>query len=266
MAEGKREFSRSGNAPLVAASARGSRYRFRLTEVRRRRDAHRGSRQGGYSLGVGEIGEVTRAEAGEKAHQTRGSVGGISWGGWAGKGWEKRRDGERTGRNGRGGVPGGVRARRERGGVGKGARGVVQFRVGITLDFRGDVATSPALALPVATLLLLLSSTFGGLQPHRPLPHLRVLCFAISAREGHPPLVLQGKSTHPDYLGKIDPSAFATLYTVHGTNISRRMIFLLLLPSVPTWPFVDGQPYGEGRALVMPNIPFFSSIIGIIKN
>jgi len=66
---------------LVAASARGSRYRFRLTEVRRRRGAHRGSRRrGGYSLGVDEIGEVTRAEAGEKAHQTRGSVGGISWG------------------------------------------------------------------------------------------------------------------------------------------------------------------------------------------
>lgn len=103
---------------------------------------------------------------------------------------------------------GGVRARRERGGVGKGARGVVQFRVGITLDFRGDVATSPALSLPpplpllpVATLLLLLLfSTFGGLQPHLSLPHLRVLCFAISAREGHPPLVLRGKSTHPDYI------------------------------------------------------------------
>ena len=66
---------------LVAASARGSRYRFRLTEVRRRRGAHRGSHRGGYSLGVGEIGEVTWMEAGEKAHQTRGSVGGISWGG-----------------------------------------------------------------------------------------------------------------------------------------------------------------------------------------
>lgn len=82
MAEGEREFSGSGSAPLVAASARGSRYRFRLTEVRRRRGAHRGSRRrGGYSLGVGEIGEVNRARRRErKAHQTRGSVGGISWG------------------------------------------------------------------------------------------------------------------------------------------------------------------------------------------
>lgn len=90
-------------------------------------------------------------------------------------------------------MPESMRARRERGGVGKGARGVVQFRVGITLDFRGDVATSPALSLPpspflpVAThLLFLLSSTFGGLQPHLPLPHLRVLCFAISAKATHP--------------------------------------------------------------------------------
>ena len=36
---------------------------------------------------------------------------------------------------------------RERREVGKGVRGVVQFRVGITLDFRGDVATSAALSL-----------------------------------------------------------------------------------------------------------------------
>jgi len=165
-------------------------------------------------------------EAGEKAHQTRGSVGGISWGGWAGKGWEKRGDGERTGRNGRGGVPGGVRARRERG-VGKGARGVVQFRVGITLDFRGDVATS----LPSPSPSLLFStSSFSPLpsaasNPTRSLPHLRVLCFAISAREGHPPLVLQGKSTHPDYLGDRRDRSFHARYPIyrprHGTNISR---------------------------------------------
>jgi len=97
----------------------------------------------------------------------------------------------------------------------------VQFRVGITLDFRGDVATSPAHPVPRPSRSPLppfsytssaVSSTFSGLQPVSPFPLLRVLCFAISAREGHPPLVLQGKSTHPGYLGEIDPSVRATLY------------------------------------------------------
>lgn len=91
MAEGEREFSGSGSAPLVAASARGSRYRFRLTEVRRRRGAHRGSRRrGGYSLGVGEIGEVTRAEAGEKGAPD-------SWVGRRDLMGRGRREGERNG-------------------------------------------------------------------------------------------------------------------------------------------------------------------------
>jgi len=97
----------------------------------------------------------------------------------------------------------------------------VQFRVGITLDFRGDVATSPAHPVPRPSRSPLppfsytssaVSSTFGGLQPVSPFPLLCVLCFAISAREGHPPLVLQGKSTQPGYLGEIDPSVRATLY------------------------------------------------------
>lgn len=48
-----------------------------------------------------------------------------------------------------------VRERRE---VGKGVRGVVQFRVGITLDFRGDVATSAALSLQLLLCLFLLAS------------------------------------------------------------------------------------------------------------
>lgn len=149
-----------------------------------------------------------------------------------------------------------MRARRERGGVGKGARGVVQFRVGITLDFRGDVATSPALSPSSPPPSESSSSTFVGLQPHLPRPHLRVLCFAISAREGHPPLVLQGKSTHPDYLGEIDPSARATLYTVHGTNISRRMIFFLFSPSTSTLA-VRADLMEKDEHYVTPSIPSF---------
>lgn len=182
---------------------------------------------------------MTRAEAGEKAHQTRGSVGGISWGEGGKRVREKRRDGERTGRNGRGGMPESMRARRERGGVGKGARGVVQFRVGITLDFRGDVATSPALSLlPSPPLPRRYPPPPPSLhhlrRPPTPRPPSAPPCLVFCHfSEGHPPLVLQGKSTHPDYLGEIDPSARATLYTVHGTNISRRMIFLLLLSSAP---------------------------------
>lgn len=54
--------------------------------------------------------------------------------------------------------------------VGKGVRGVVQFRVGITLDFRGDVATSAALFPPPTVLFLLPPSPSS----------LRVLCFAVS--------------------------------------------------------------------------------------
>lgn len=49
--------------------------------------------------------------------------------------------------------------KRERREVGKGVRGVVQFRVGITLDFRGDVATSAAL-FPLTTAAPL-PSTFS---------------------------------------------------------------------------------------------------------
>lgn len=160
-----------------------------------------------------------------------------------------------------------MRARRERGGVGKGARGVVQFRVGITLDFRGDVATSPALSLPPPLSprryppppLSLLHLWRPPTLPPPPAPPCLVFCHFS---EGHPPLVLQGKSTHPDYLGEIDPSAHATLYTVHSTNISRRMIFLLLLSSTPkrrgrsptVW-LMDDRHY------VTPNIFFFLVII-----
>lgn len=169
-------------------------------------------------------------------------------------------------------MPESMRARRERGGVGKGARGVVQFRVGITLDFRGDVATSPALSLPSSlpprrypppppSLLHLRPPTL----PPPPAPPCLVFCHFS---EGHPPLVLQGKSTHPDYLGEIDPSARATLYTVHGTNISRRMIFLLLLSSAPTQCGCSptASIMEKDRHYVMPNIFFFPVIIGITKN
>lgn len=171
-----------------------------------------------------------------------------------------------------------MRARRERGGVGKGARGVVQFRVGITLDFRGDVATSPALSLPPThspTPLppcrypppppSLLHLRRPPTLPPPPAPPCLVFCHFS---EGHPPLVLQGKSTHPDYLGEIDPSARATLYTVHGTYISRRMIFLLLLSSAPTRrgrsPTVSFME--KDRRYVTSNIFFYSAITEIIKN
>jgi len=140
----------------------------------------------------------------------------------------------------------------------------VQFRVGITLDFRGDVATSPAHPVPRPSRSPLppfsytssaVSSTFGGLQPVSPFPLLCVLCFAISAREGHPPLVLQGKSTQPGYLGEIDPSVRATLYiymcacvcvcvcvcvSSKRRDIPPRRIFLFLLPSAWTLPFAHG--------------------------
>lgn len=59
---------------------------------------------------------------------------------------------------------------RERREVGKGVRGVVQFRVGITLDFRGDVATSAALSLQCYCS----ASSSWLLLRHG------VLCFAVS--------------------------------------------------------------------------------------
>lgn len=165
---------------------------------------------------------------------------------------EKRRDGERTGRNGRGGgAREGVRARRERGGVGKGARGVVQFRVGITLDFRGDVATSPALSPSTPPPTSAASSAFSGLHnPTTPSPRfsslrfLRILCFAISARR--PPTPRTTGKEHPPrhYLGEIDPSARATLYTVHQREhiASDDIPLLSLSPSTLSPDVAAGRP------------------------
>lgn len=114
-------------------------------------------------------------------------------------------------------MPGGVRARRERGGVGKGARGVVQFRVGITLDFRGDVATSPALSLspplsprryPPPSLLHLRRPPT---PPPPPAPPCLVFCH-FSARR--PPTPRTTGKEHPPRLSGRDRS-FRARYPIY---------------------------------------------------
>lgn len=98
------------------------------------------------------------------------------------------------------------RARRER--VGKGVRGVVQFRVGITLDFRGDVARLP---FP---------------SPHRSassFSFLRVLRFAVSMCGAYTPLPSSPdteKEQQPPGLSARDRSFRAPylLYIVSTTN------------------------------------------------
>lgn len=155
-----------------------------------------------------------------------------------------------------------MRARRERGGVGKGARGVVQFRVGITLDFRGDVATSPALSFPspslhlFAALLLLLflhlqrppNSLPFSLSLPLPITRISVSCVLPfqRAKATHPSYYRE----HPDYLGEIDPSAHATLYTVHGTkHIASDDISPFLAFGLDVAVQRDGRPHERGRAL-----------------
>lgn len=152
-----------------------------------------------------------------------------------------------------------MRARRERGGVGKGARGVVQFRVGITLDFRGDVATSPALSSSTPPPS---SAAFSGRlqrppQPHDPLPPLLVPSL--------PPYLVfchfSAKATHPSYyreraptqtLSGRDRSFRATLYTVHRREhiASDDIPLLSLSPSALSPDVAAGRP--TDRRLARP--------------
>lgn len=106
------------------------------------------------------------------------------------------------------------RARRER--VGKGVRGVVQFRVGITLDFRGDVATSAALSLPPPfCLFLLLPSCLAfcrfyvrGLYPYPSSPD--------TEKEQQPPgLSARDRSFRAPYLLYIVPTTNTTHSHTH---------------------------------------------------
>lgn len=111
-------------------------------------------------------------------------------------GWRARDVGEGKGR-------GGWEQDGMRGGVGKGARGVVQFRVGITLDFRGDVATSPAL------LLLYPPSRYHPSPP--PLPSaasnlpLNPLASRFRASVSSVLPFQRAKATHPSYYGERAP-------------------------------------------------------------
>lgn len=118
-----------------------------------------------------------------------------------------------------------MRARRERGGVGKGARGVVQFRVGITLDFRGDVATSPALSLPPPypsspSLPSSSSSSFSSppsaaSNPTSP-SRISVSCVLPFQR---------AKATHPSYYGERAPTQ-----TISGRDRSFRARYPIYRP------------------------------------
>jgi len=134
-------------------------------------------------------------------------------------GWRARDVGEGKGR-------GGWEQDGMRGGVGKGARGVVQFRVGITLDFRGDVATSPALLLlyppRVTTLLLRRYLRRPPTSPSTPSPPASappcLLFCHFSARR--PPTPRTTGKEHPDYLREIDLSARYPIYRPRRKHIA----------------------------------------------
>lgn len=104
----------------------------------------------------------------------------------------------------------------------------MQFRVGITLDFRGDVATSAALSLPrrpASSSRLLLPSCLAFCRFYVPIP----TPFLV--------LIRRKSSSHPDYPSEIDPSARPTYCIsfrlriqrtpthVHGYIASIRMLF-----------------------------------------
>ena len=133
----------------------GGRWRFESREEqRRKRRVKRGTTNG----------EKERRMEGE------GDEGGGNTGKGEGYETKDRGEGARRRERQRWNEKGIERMERERREVGKGVRGVVQFRVGITLDFRGDVATSAALSL-----LCYCSASSSWLLLRR-----GVLCFAVS--------------------------------------------------------------------------------------
>lgn len=144
-----------------------------------------------------------------------------------------------------------MRARRERGGVGKGARGVVQFRVGITLDFRGDVATSPALSLLPLPLFLSValptSSSFSppplaASSPASPSPPPRAAVSCVLPFQRRPPTPRTTGKEHPPRLSGRDRS-FRARYPIYrpryehiaSDDISPSLVF----GPDATWPMVS---------------------------
>lgn len=169
-----------------------------------------------------------------------------------------------------------MRARRERGGVGKGARGVVQFRVGITLDFRGDVATSPALSLPhphpPSTPSLPTSSSFSPppSAASNPTSPSRTTVSCVLPFQRRPPTPRTTGKEHPPRLSGRDRS-FRARYPIYrpryehiaSDDISPSLVFV---PDARCGRSPTASLMEKDRHYVTSNILFLSVITGIIKN
>lgn len=221
-------------------------------------------RSGGETIGEGD----SAAGWGEEGSAARGAS-------ETGRGKDRRRVAEGRGGTKRVGERGKDRAERTNGArkreVGKGVRGVVQFRVGITLDFRGDVATSAALSLQLFLLLLRLcrpdfSRRRSFVSCVLPVPVRRT-------HPVHPPWIPRKSSSHPDYPAKIDPFARpslsrtpcavrrprtrnATQHCNTGTLVFREKAFLHYItgPNISGLPRKTAAPARRNKKLREPGI------------